>query len=415
MSMQQQADCIAAIDIGTTKICVLIARLSAQGELEVMGIGHASSQGIKKGVIVDVAQTVASITQAIKAAEAQASICIEQVVVSIAGAHIKSFNSSGVVGIKRRDVTQYDIDRVVEAAKAVPIPKEQEILHVLPQYFRVDGQEFVKDSLGMFGVRLEAQVHIITGAIAAVQNIVKACELAGVRVSDIVLEQLASAQAVLTPSEQELGVGIVDIGGGTADFAVYKHGRIRYSKVFPIAGGHFTNDIAIGLGIPIQQAEEIKKKYACVTDETFAQLPEKVLTIPLDYDGGMKTIDAYSLLEISRARAEEVFAFLHEEIVRNRLGALMPAGLVITGGGALLRGLPSLVQEELGMPVRVGTPRAYAASEVPMALRSPIYATAYGLLSCALKPAHISLHPTVDTPLLTKVFMRMKSWIYDLI
>lgn len=221
---------IASVDIGTTKICVLIAQVNEDGEVSIIGMGQHPSYGLKKGVIVNINSTVESIKRAVSDAEAQAGVCIESAVVGIAGSHIKSFNSSGVVGIKRRDVTQHDIDRVIEAAKAVPLPPDREILHVLPQHFRVDGQEFVQESIGMYGVRLEADVHIVTGSVAAVQNIVKACEMANVRVSDIVLEQLASAQAVLTPSEQELGVGIIDIGGGTADFAIYKEGRIRYSK-----------------------------------------------------------------------------------------------------------------------------------------------------------------------------------------
>lgn len=420
MSEQQSvATYLTTLDIGTTKICVLIAEILPSGEVRVAGFGEHPSYGLKKGVVVNINSTVESIKRAVQDAEAQAGVCVEQAVVGIAGSHIKSFNSSGVVGIKRRDVTQHDIDRVIEAAKAVPLPQDREILHVLPQHFRVDGQEVVQESLGMFGVRLEADVHIVTGAVAAVQNIVKACEMANIRVSDIVLEQLASAQAVLTPSEQELGVGIIDIGGGTADFAVYKEGRIRHSRVFPIAGSHFTNDIAIGLGIPLQHAEDLKKKYASVTDEAFTKLVDKQVTIPLDYEGGSKKIDTYSLLEIVRPRAEEIFAFLHDEIVQNRLACHMPAGLVLTGGGALLRGLPELVQTMLNTPVRVGLPRYYfqppAEHTVDERLHSPVYATVYGLLAFALQPNHTLMHTPADTPLLAKVFMRMKSWIYDLI
>lgn len=409
---------IAAIDIGTTKICVLIGEVSPDGAVDIVGVGHYPSYGLKKGVVVNVGSTVESIKRALQAAEQQAGVCVEKAVVGIAGSHIKSFNSTGVVGIKRHDVTQRDVDRVIEAAKAVPIPHDREILHVLPQYFRVDGQELVQDSLGMYGVRLEAQVHIVTGAISSAQNIVKAVEMAGVRVMDIVLEQLASAQAVLTPSEQELGVGIVDIGGGTSDFAIYKDGRIRYSKVFPIAGNHFTNDIAIGLGIPIQQAEELKKAYGCVTEPAYYDLKEPRVDIPLDYEGGNKEIDTYSLLEILQPRADEIFGFLHDEIIQNRLSCYMPSGLVLTGGGALLSGLQQRVYSSFQVPVRVGNPRYYFAPgterhAVPESLQSPMYATAYGLLAFALQSNKAFLRHTSDARMLAKVFQRMKTWIYD--
>lgn len=418
MSTARRAEHIAAIDIGTTKICVLIGLIEPDGQVSIAGIGKYPSYGLKKGVVVNIGSTVESIKRALKEAEAQAGVCVDKAVVGIAGSHIKSFNSTGVVGIKRRDVTQQDIDRVIEAAKAVPIPQDREVLHVLPQYFRVDGQELVQDSLGMHGVRLEAQVHIVTGAISSVQNIIAAIEMAGVKVLDIVLEQLASAQAVLTPSEQELGVGIVDIGGGTADFAIYKDGRIRYSKVFPIAGNHFTSDIAIGLGIPIQQAEELKKRYGCVTEQAYYDQAAPRVTIPLDYEGGVKEVDTYSLLEILQPRAEEIFSFLHDEIVQNRLSCFMPSGLVLTGGGSLLRGLGQLVQGSLHMPVRVGGPRYYFGhmgkqDEVPEALRSPVYATAYGLLAFALKKERTFLPSSSQVSMVSRVFARMKTWIYD--
>jgi len=418
MSARAISDYVAAIDIGTTKICVVIAQPQQDGNVHVIGVGQYPSYGLKKGVVVNISSTVESIKRALKEAEAMAGVCVEQAVVGIAGGHIKSFNSTGVVGIKRKDVTQSDINRVIEAAKAVPIPQDREILHVLPQYFRVDGQETVQDSLGMYGVRLEAQVHIVTGATSSAQNIVKACEMAGVRITDIALEQLASAQAVLTPTERELGVGILDIGGGTSDFAVYQNGRIRYSKVFPIAGNHFTNDIAIGLGIPIQYAENLKKKYGCVLEDLLLRSGVEKVTIPLDYEGGSKEIETSSLLEILRPRAEEIFSFLKEEIVTNRLVPHMPSGLVITGGGALLKGLSKLIQSSYEMPVRVGMPRYYfdeiCSDRVPEALRSPVYSTVYGLLAFALKQDDYYLQRSAP-PLVQRVFKRMKSWIYDFI
>lgn len=417
-AMPAMTDYITAIDIGTTKICVLIGQVLPHGAVEIVGIGRYPSYGLKKGIVVNMSATVESIKRALQEAETQAGVRVQKAIVGIAGSHIKSFNSTGVVGISRPDVTQYDIDRVIEAAKAIPIPQDREILHVLPQYFRVDGQEYVQDSLGMHGVRLEAHVHIVTGAISSAQNIIKAVELAGVEVVDIVLEQLASAQAVLTPSEQELGVGILDIGGGTADFAIYKDGRIRYSKVFPVAGNHFTNDLAIGLGIPIDQAEEIKKNFGCVTEQAYKELGVLRSTVALDYDGGSKEVDTYLLYEILQPRAEEIFSFVREEIVANRLTNLMPSGFVLTGGGALLRGLRQLVQSTLQVPVRIGSPRYYFMpgddqKGVPEVLRSPQYATAYGLLAFGLKDNKTFWHSSSEAPLLSRVLQRMKTWIYD--
>jgi len=405
---------VTAIDIGTTKIVVIIATINADGHTEVVGIGQHPSYGLRKGVIVNIGQTVESIKVAVKEAEAMAGISVESACVGISGGHIQSFNSTGVVAIKSREVTQQDIDRVIEAAKAIPLPKDQYILHVLPQYFRVDGQEFVFDSLGMYGVRLEAQVHIITGAVASAQNIIKSCELAGVAVSDIVLEQLASAAAVLTPSEQEMGVGILDIGGGTCDFAIYKDGRIRHSKVLAIAGNHFTNDIAVGLGIPFAKAEELKKKFGSVfIDDQHAMS----IDVDMGYEGGMKNVPLRNMVEILNFRAEEVLELFLEEINQFRLRALMPCGLVLTGGGSLLAGMAELASEKLDMPVRVGLPEAPANNRsyhIPDILKSPIYATAYGLLVDASGERSMGEITAQDSALFTRVMSRMKSWIYDL-
>ncbi len=409
-------DYLAAIDIGTTKICVIIASIDPKGKIEVLGIGKHPSHGLKKGVIVNIGATVDSIKTAVKEAEAMAGVKIEQACVGISGGHIQSFNSTGVVAIKGRTVTQRDIDRVIEAAKAVPIPKDQEILHVLPQYFRVDGQEFVLDSLGMFGVRLEAQVHMVTGSVSSAQNIIKSCELAGVRVSDIVLEQIASADAVLTPFERELGIGILDIGGGTSDFAIYKDGRIRYSKVIPIAGNHFTNDLAVGLGIPIAKAEEIKKLHATVAQSKIIEQAGSYLDVDLGYDGGVKTVELSAASEILRFRADEVLDLLIDEVLANRLRNMMPAGLVLTGGGCLLDGLKELAADRLGLPARVGLPQAYSDTDrytIPDALKSPIYSTGFGLLVYATGDRDMRGISSTDDSAMTRIFGKMKSWLYD--
>jgi len=403
---------VSAIDIGTTKICVLIATVDAHGQPDIIGIGKHPSYGLKKGVVVNIGQTVDSIKQAVQAAQDMAGVTIQSAAVGIAGGHIKSFNSTGVVAIKGRDVSQYDVDRVIEAAKAIPIPQDQDILHVLPQYFRVDGQEYVLDSLGMYGVRLESQVHIITGAISSAQNIIKSCELAGITVSDIVLEQIASADAVLTNSEREMGVGIIDIGGGTSDLAVYKDGRIRHSKVLPIAGNHFTNDLAIGLGIPRIKAEEIKKLYGSTHHEN----KNTSIDIDLGFEGGMKTVDTHLFGEILKFRAEELFELFSDEIQTFKLQTFMPNGIVLTGGGSLLPGIKKIAEEKTGIPLRLGIPITQAETPghlIPDALKSPIYSTGYGLLLYAMKEHKEKTLGGAHDTTFTKVFKRMKSWIYD--
>jgi cell division protein FtsA len=406
------SDYITAIDVGTTKIFVLIANVNSGKGFEIVGVGQSPSTGLKKGVVVNVAQTASAITRAVKQAEEMAGVSVETACVGISGGHIKSFNSTGVVAIKGREVSQSDLDRVIEAAKAIAIPQDQEIIHILPQYFKVDGQDFVLDSLGMFGVRLEAQVHIITGSIASAQNIIKSCELAGVRVSEIVLEQLASANAVLTPFEKEMGAGILDIGGGTADFAIYKDGRIRYSKVIPIAGNHFTSDLALGLGIPTTQAEDIKKRYGTVCQDKIFSLQNKFEEINLGFDGGAKPVELSAAGEILRFRAEEILDLLITDLVEYRVKNLMPAGLILTGGGGLLDGLKELAAEKLSMSVRVGVPQ-FGVDQIPDILKSPAYSTGFGLLLHAMRLAGDAEFVSGDRSTVGRIFKTMKSWIYD--
>ncbi len=407
---------VSAIDIGTTKICVLIAVIDENGMPDIIGVGKHPSYGLKKGVVVDIKKTVESMKEAVKAAQDMAGVTIENATVGIAGSHIKSYNSTGVVAIRGKDVSQYDIDRVIDSAKAIPMAPEQDILHVLPQFFRIDGQEYVLDSLGMYGVRLEAQVHIITGAIASAQNIIKSCELAGVGVSDIVLEQIASADAVLTESERELGVGIIDIGGGTSDFAAYKDGRIRHTKVLPIAGNHFTSDLAIGLGIPLTKAEELKKLYGSTIKRQYSSFEESVVNVDLGYQDGVKPVELDSFSEILKFRAEEIFELFADEINEYRLRTFMPGGIVLTGGGSLLPGIKNIAEEKLGMPVRQGLPIPQFAGQgyaIPDALKSPIYSTAYGLLLYQANEHESRIMGNPQDSGVKRIFKRMKSWIYD--
>lgn len=408
---------IVAMDIGTTKICVLVAEVDSKGKIEVLGIGQHPSYGLKKGVVVNISATVDSIKKAVKKAEAMSGVTISSATVGISGGHIQSINSSGVVAIKRKDVSQDDVDRVIEAARAIPLKEDREVLHVLPQFFRVDGDELVQDSLGMHGIRLEAQVHVITGAVSSAQNIIKSCEMAGIQVMDIVLEQIASADAVLTQTERELGAGIIDIGGGTTDFAIYKGGRIRHSKVIPIAGNHFTNDLAIGLSIPLKKSEEIKRKFGFVSEELYLDQEKDHLDVPLEFEGGRKSVDTYSLFEILQPRAQELFELLSDEVYQLRLRSFMPSGIVLTGGGALLSGMKELAETVFDMPVRVGYPCKRSGSEfkevIPDILKSPVYSTGYGLLIYIMKENDRSLLSGEKDVMVSKVFSRMKSWIYD--
>ena len=400
---------IAAIDVGTTKICVLVARQLDDQNVEIIGCGKAPSDGLSKGVVVDVTKTIYSIRAALKEAELMAGMPIESVSVGISGGHIQATNSQGVVPIRRGEIKEQDIAAVLAAARAIPIPDGQQILHVLPQYYVIDGRDKVIDPLGMHGIRLEVQAHIIMGAIASVQNLVKCCESAGVAVHDIVLEQLASAFAVLTEDEQKLGVGLLDIGGGTADFAVYKHGSIRHTKVLPVAGNHFTNDLAIGLCTTLKEAERIKKEYGIAYADKLSDDP--YLEIDMVHVEQKQVVHVSDLVRVIEPRAQELFALLHEEIVLRQISSYITTGIVLTGGGSLLKGLNELAEKELKIPVRIGHPKV--PFSLPDSLQSPIYATGYGLLLHALKREKEDQMNNLTGPLIKRVLHRMKAWMID--
>ena len=401
---------ITAIDIGTTKICVLIARKLSNDQVEVLGIGRAPSYGLSKGVVVDIAKTVSSIKQAVQEAQLMAECQIESAYIGISGAHIHSFNSSGAVPIKRSSVTQEDIDAVLAAAKAVPIEKGQKVLHVLPQYFMVDGQDKIENPIGLHGVRLEVVVHVITGSIASIQNLIKCCEMIGIKVQDIVLEQLASADGVLSLDERKLGVGVLDIGGGTSDFAVYQNGTIRFTKVIPIAGNHFTNDLAVGLRANIGDAQRIKHEsgYVGYDDE---QLKDQLIEVMTAQGTKTQMVDKSHVAFILQARAQELFMMVHHEICDNQLRHFMVTGLVITGGGSLLDGIEELAKNILSMPVRIGLPKTEQI--IPDSLQNPIYATGYGLLMFAIRSNKSGSMDSMQGPLVQKIFTRMRSWVSD--
>jgi cell division protein FtsA len=399
---------ITAIDVGTTKICVLVASQVDKGHLEVIGVGRAPSDGLKKGVVVDVAKTIDSIKQAVKEAELMSGHTIDSAVVGISGGHIKSINSHGAVPIKNGQVRLADIENALAAARAVQIAPGQQILHVLPQYFQIDNGDRLSDPKDMYGIRLEVEAHIITGSVASAQNLINCCENAGVKVTDIVLEQLASAQAVLSPDERELGVGMLDIGGGTADLALYCNGSIRHTMVLPVAGNHFTNDLAVGLRTTINDAERIKRRYGLVDYHFLEQ--DDPLDIEMVQGGKTRTIHRFDLLTILEPRARELLSLVHEEIAKHNLQVFIASGMVLTGGGSLLLGMRELAQEIFECDVRIGSPRLqFGISE---SLDSPMYATGYGLLLHALHGAYNGLADG-DEPGVKKVFSRMKSWIAD--
>ena len=293
---------VTAIDIGTTKICVLIGHKLEEGHVEVLGVGRVPSEGLRKGVVCDIAKAARSISKAVKEAELMAGTTIESAVIGISGAHISSRNAYGAVPLEKGEVSQEDITKVIAAAKAVPLSEGQKVLHVLPQFYSVDGQDRLTDPIGMHGIRLEAQVHIISGAVSSVQNLVKCCEMAGVKVSDVVLEQLASALAVLNDDERELGVGMLDIGGGTADLAMYQKGSIRHTMVVPIAGNHFTNDLAIGLRTTVKDAERIKREYGIACDELLFE--DKEITVEMVQGGKTRLVNQREIVSILGPRAQ---------------------------------------------------------------------------------------------------------------
>ncbi len=399
---------IVAIDVGTTKICVIVGR-KAGDTVEVIGMGTAPSHGLKKGVVVDVAKSVESIKAAVKEAELVANCTIEAATVGVSGSHISSRNSSGAVPIRKTgEVKEADIENVITAAKAIQISEGQQILHVLPKHYRVDGQEKIHNPLGMHGVRLEAEVHIITGSVASVQNIVHCCELAGITVMDVVLEQLASAQAVLSQDEKELGVGILDIGGGTADLAIYQNNSIRHTMVVPIAGNHFTYDLAVGLRTTLEDAEQIKQNYGLASSDLIEQ-DSKIEVEGIQGRQG-DAVDQSFLVHILQARTVELLDIIKSEIEDHHLKSFMTTGLVLTGGGSLLSGIDYAASKTLQVQTRVGVPRESGINS--KYLNSPIYATGYGLLLYAANKHKGGMH-YVDGPVVKKIFYRMKSWVSE--
>ncbi len=367
---------IVGLDIGTSKVSAIVGEVSPEGGIEIIGIGFHPSRGLKKGVVVNIESTVQSIQRAVEEAELMAGCQIHSVFTGIAGNHIRSLNSHGIVAIRDKEVTSSDVERVIDAARAVAIPADQKILHILPQEFIIDNQEGIREPIGMSGVRLEARVHMVTGAVSAAQNIVKCVRRCGLEVDDIILEQLASSESVLIDDEKELGVCLVDIGGGTTDIAVFTEGAIRHTSVIPIAGNQVTNDIAVALRTPTQNAEEIKIKYACA----LAQLAtaDETIEVPSVGDRPPRRLARQTLAEVVEPRYEELLTLVQAELRRSGFEDLIAAGVVLTGGSSKMEGLIDLAEEILHMPVRLGVPQT--VSGLVDVVRNPIYSTGVGLL-----------------------------------
>jgi cell division protein FtsA len=367
---------IVGLDIGTSKVAAIVGEITEDGQIEIIGIGSARSRGLKKGVVVNIESTVQSIQRAVEEAELMAGCRIEEVYAGIAGSHVRSLNSHGIVAIRDREVLPQDVERVIDAAQAVAIPADQKVLHILPQEYLVDNQEGVREPLGMSGVRLEAKVHLVTCAVNAAQNVEKCIERCGLKVKDVILEQLASSYAVLSDDERELGVCLVDIGGGTTDIVVFTDGAIRHTAVIPIAGDQVTNDIAMALRTPTQNAEEIKIKYACAL--TQLARADETIKVPGVGDKPPKELSRQALAEVVEPRYDELFTLVQAELRRSGFEDLIAAGIVLTGGSSKMEGVVELAEEIFHMPVSLGSPKHVTG--LKDIVRNPIYATGVGLL-----------------------------------
>ncbi|MEH6578772.1 MAG: cell division protein FtsA [Amphritea sp.] len=408
--MALNSNMIVALDIGTSKVVCLVGEIGPDGMIDIVGIGSHESRGLKRGVVVNIESTVQSIQRAVEEAELMAGCKIHSVTVGVAGSHINSMNSHGIVAVRDGEVLEHDLERVMDAAQAVAIPADQKILHILPQEYVIDNQEGIREPLGMSGVRLEAKVHLVTGAVNAVQNIEKCVQRCGLEVDHSVLEQLASSYSVLTDDEKELGVCMVDMGGGTTDIAIFTGGSIRHTAVIPIAGDQVTNDIAMALRTPTLHAEDIKIKYACC----LAQLASvnETIKVPSVGDRPARDLSRQALAEVVEPRYDELFILVQAELRRSGFEDMTAAGIVLTGGTAKMEGAVELAEEIFHMPVRLAIPKGVRGMED--ILNSPIYATGIGLLQYAKQDA--GQHQGEATQVQNEassaenIFSRMKTW-----
>ncbi len=407
MGSAQDKRMIVGLDIGTSKVVSIVGEIGVDGDIEIVGIGSHPSKGMKKGVVVNIESTVQSIQRAVEEAELMAGCQIHSVFVGIAGSHIRSLNSHGIVAIRDREVYALDLERVIDAAQAVAIPADQKVLHILPQEYVIDNQEGIKEPMGMSGVRLEAKVHLVTCAVNAAQNIEKCIRRCGLEVEEIILEQLASSYSVLTEDERELGVCLVDIGGGTTDIAIFTEGSIRHTGVIPIAGDQVTNDIAMALRTPTQHAEEIKIKYACALTQLAG--PDETIKVPSVGDRPPRDLSRQSLAEVVEPRYDELFTLVQAELRRSGFEDMVPAGIVLTGGTSKMEGVMELAEEIFHMPVRVGYPQTVQG--LTDIVRNPIYSTGVGLLQYGLQHADDIGSSPRSVAAGEGWFSRAKSWV----
>jgi len=397
---------LVGLDVGTSKITAIVAELRPEGGFEIIGMGSHPSRGLKKGVVVNIETTVNGIQRALEEAELMADCKIRDVYTGIAGSHIRSFNSQGMVAVKDKEVALHDIERVVDTARAVQIPNDQQILHVLNQEFIIDGQEDVREPLGMSGVRLEVKVHIVTGAVSAAQNIVKCVRRCGLEVRDLVLQPLASALSVISDDEKDLGVALMDIGGGTTDLVVYTHGAIRHTAVIPIAGDQITNDIAMALRTPTKDAEDVKERFGCALSQLAD--PQDMVEVPGLGDRDPRQLSRKTLAEVIEPRVEELYSLVQTELRRSGYEELLSSGVVITGGSSVMQGMVELGEEIFHMPVRVGRP--IYNGPLAEAVCHPRHATGMGLLLSGMQQVKTREAARMNASSFQQVLERMKSW-----
>jgi cell division protein FtsA len=406
--MAKKNSIVVGLDIGTSKVCAIVGEMTEHG-VEIIGLGSHASQGLRKGVVINIEATVNSVKKAVEEAALMAGCEIHTVFTSISGGHIKAFNSHGIVAVKNHEVAQRDLERVIDAAKAVAIPMDREVLHVLPQDYIIDDQDGIKEPLGMSGVRLEAKVHIVTGAVTSAQNIVKCCNRTGLNVAEIVLAPLAAAEAVLSDEERELGVVLVDMGGGTTDIVLYHDGTLKHTAVLGIGGNHVTNDIAAGLRTPFNDAERIKQRYGfakarMVTDDERVEVPSVA-------GKGATTVSRQILCEIIEPRLDEIFELVQREVAKSGYEGSLASGVVITGGSMLLPGAVEMAERSFGMPVRLGVP-THVGGLVDV-IDSPAYAAAVGLVLHGMKRQERAVFRPRDDKILAKVKHRMSDWLSE--
>ncbi|MBI4040851.1 MAG: cell division protein FtsA [Deltaproteobacteria bacterium] len=408
--MAKSGGVIVGLDIGTTKICAIVGEKTETG-IDIVGIGTSPSTGLRKGVVINIDSTVESIKKAVEEAELMAGTEISSVYCGIAGGHIKGFNSHGIVAVKdKKEVRETDIRRVIDAAKAVAIPLDREVIHIIPQEYIIDEQEGIKEPLGMSGVRLEAKVHIVTGAVSSAQNIIKCANRTGLNVADIVLQQIASSEAVLSQDEKELGVALVDIGGGTTDIAIFSNGSIVHTAVLALGGNHITNDLAIGLRTPSPDAEKLKINYGCAMSSMVGK--DERIEVQTVGDRKMRTFSTRTISEIIEPRVEEIFSLVQREIIKSGYEDLLASGVVITGGSTLLTGMTELAEMIFDLPIKRGVPKGFGG--LLDIVSSPIYSTGVGLVLYGAKDPEAAKFKIREKNIYNKVKTRMMDWISEI-